>query len=143
MLDTRVKEILQECESRIKKVTNDDSISIMIFSKRKQPKLSFDDIIEFVCKVTGESKLDVMKVSRKRELVTNRQLIIYFSYNYCRLSKSEIGRRLDQDHTTIMAALKKVNNFLKNGDEIICTYVTEVNNIIYSLTINHDRPPTT
>lgn len=143
IIDARVQSIIRECEDRIKEVTKNESISVLLFSKKIELKLSFDDIVDFVSGVTGETKRDIMKVSRKRELVIARHLIIYFSYHFCSLSKSEIARRLDQDHTTILSAIKKVDDLLIIHDPLLCKYVNEMNNIIQSLTIGNDRPPTT
>lgn len=144
IIDERVQNILREAEDKIRDIAKDDSISVLVFSKKIELKLSFDDIVDIVCDVTGQLKRDVIKPSRKRELVTARQLIVYFSFHYCSLSKSEIARNLDQDHTTALSSLKKVNDLLASGDRILCAYVNELNGIIQGLKLNqHDRPPTT
>lgn len=143
VIDVRVQNIIRECEDRIRAATNDNSISVVLFSKKIALSLSFDDVVDFVCAVTGEKAKDITKVSRKKEIVTARQLVIYFSFQYCSLSKSEIARRLNQDHTTILKSLKTVDDLLQTGDQLICNYVNEVNNIIQSLTKSNDRPATT
>lgn len=133
VIDERIRSVLQECEDKIKEITKNDSLSVLVFSKKIELKLSFDDVVEFVCNVTGERERDVMKKNRKKELVTARHLIIYYSFNYCSISKTEISRRLNQDHTTILSAIKKVDNFLESGDRIMCNYVNEINNIINTI----------
>jgi chromosomal replication initiation ATPase DnaA len=143
IIDARVQSVLRECEDKIKEITQDNSISILVFSKKIELKLSFEDIVEFICGITGESKKDVMKVSRKRELVVARHLIIYFSHHYCTISKSEIARRLEQDHTTILSAIKKVDDLLAAGDHTVCGYVNDINQIIQSLIEGNDRSTTT
>lgn len=143
IIDARVQNVLRECEDKIREIAKDDSLSVLVFSKKVELKISFDDIIDIVCGVTGELKKDVMKVSRKRELVIARHLIIYFSFHYCSISKSEIARKLDQDHTTVLSALKKVDDLLTGGDRIMSGFVNELNIIIQSLTNGNDRSSTT
>lgn len=143
VIDARVQNILRECEVKIREVTQNDSLSVLVFSKKIELKLSFDDIVEFVCDVTGERERDVMKKCRKKELVTARHLIIYYSFHYCSISKTEISRKLNQDHTTILNAIKVVDGLLQSGDRIMCNYVNELNNIINTLIKGNDRPSTT
>lgn len=133
LIDERIRSVLQECEGKIKEITKNDSLSVLVFSKKLELKLSFDDVIELVCGVTGESGQGVMQKCQKKELVTTRRLIMYYSFHYCRISKAEIARRFKQNHTTILTGIRNVDDMIETGDQLICNYVNEINNIINTI----------
>jgi chromosomal replication initiator protein len=68
--------------------------------------------------------------TRKREIVQARQLAMYFSKSYTKLSLAAIGSKLGKkDHATVLHACKTVKN-LSDTDRTFKKHLEELDNII-------------
>lgn len=86
--------------------------------------LTVDDILETVCHHFGVSTAAVNSKSRKRELVTARQVSMYLAQKYTRMPASRIGKLVGgRDHSTVIHSCTQVEQRLKTdrsfSDEIL------------------------
>ena len=86
--------------------------------------LTVDDILETVCHHFGVSTPAVNSKSRKRELVTARQVSMYLAQKYTRMPASRIGKLVGgRDHSTVIHSCTQVEQRLKTdrsfSDEIL------------------------
>lgn len=98
-------------------------LSIQINSKMLKQKEKVSDfsknppevkvIIEAVSKDSGISIFDILRKTRKREIVTARHLCIYFIKEHTDYSLKSIGRFFSgRDHSTVIHALGSINDQL-------------------------------
>ncbi len=86
-------------------------------TKERKPNYTIEEIIVIVA---GYFKLQakVLKMkTRKREVVTARQLAMYFAKKYTKKSLSEIGAAFNKDHSTVVHAIKTVKNLYETDKE--------------------------
>lgn len=77
-----------------------------------------DDIITLICNHTGVSVEGVLSKCRRQTLVIPRHAIIHFLYTYTILNKSDIGRKLNRDHTTVKKALETIQDRIDTEEPI-------------------------
>lgn len=87
--------------------------------------LEVRDIIRLVCDEYGVTLERSKEKTRKREVVTARQVSMYFIRNYTKHSLSSIGSMFNQDHSTAIHANNNVNNLCDTDSK----YRRTVNNI--------------
>jgi chromosomal replication initiation ATPase DnaA len=75
-------------------------------------------IIMAVCDHVNKPVGDVLGDSRSQEFVVPRYAIIYLLYHYTSLNKSQIGREVYRDHTTVINALKVFQDRIDTEDYI-------------------------
>jgi chromosomal replication initiator protein len=66
----------------------------------------------------GETLENVLKKGREREMVTIRHVICFLLRRYTSLSLKEVGNIFDQDHTTIMNAVRNISNLIQTDDNV-------------------------
>lgn len=75
--------------------------------------LTIDEIITIVCKYFNIPEKQIQKVTRKREIVVCRQIIMYFCKLYTKETLERIGLFCgDKDHSTVKHAIKVVNSLI-------------------------------
>ena len=80
--------------------------------------LTVDDILETVCRHYGVTTTAVNSKSRKRELVTARQVSMYLAQKYTRMPASRIGKLVGgRDHSTVIHSCSQVEQRLKTDSE--------------------------
>ena len=76
--------------------------------------LTVDDILETVCNHFGVTTSAVNSKSRKRELVTARQVSMYLAQKYTRMPAARIGKLVGgRDHSTVLHSCTQVEQRLK------------------------------
>jgi len=77
-----------------------------------------DDIVETLSEYFGHNKEDIIRHSRRKEIVDVRDLVVYLLREYGEMSYPAIGRLLGgRDHTTIIHSYKKTKERIaKNPD---------------------------
>lgn len=123
----QIKKIVAESEKQIKTLTGNSTVKLMVM---QQPAVTvtFEQIEEVVCDVLKVSQFNVYKRSRKRELVTARQLICYYAKIYCDMSLKSIGKKVGgKDHTTVIHSIRRIKELLDSGDEIIYYDLERIN----------------
>lgn len=81
--------------------------------------MTHDQIIKIVCEYYGIDKETILKKTRKREIVQARQIAMYFTKEFTRLSLANIGLYIgEKDHATVLHACKTVNNLIETSKSI-------------------------
>ncbi len=82
-------------------------------------KISVDDIQKQVSVHFNIRTTDMFSARRARQIARPRQIAMYLSKNLTSLSYPEIGRKFgNRDHTTIMHAVKKIEEIIKLDSEL-------------------------
>jgi chromosomal replication initiation ATPase DnaA len=82
-----------------------------------QLKLSKEDVMDVISKEIGVSVSMILSKCRESDCVTGRNIYykilkLGFKQNY-----SQIAREMGKDHTTILSAISKFNNYYKNEED--------------------------
>ncbi|SON53542.1 Chromosomal replication initiator protein DnaA [Hartmannibacter diazotrophicus] len=82
-------------------------------------KVKIEDIQRIVSKHFNVSKQDLLSSRRTRSIVWPRQIAMYLAKSMTPRSLPEIGRRFGgRDHTTVLHAVRKVEDIVQNDDTI-------------------------
>lgn len=77
----------------------------------QKKELTAEDITRTVCGAMGVRLADVRSSDRKQQIVTARQLAMYLTHKYTRLTFSEIGRSVARrDHSTVLHSCTQISN---------------------------------
>ncbi len=68
---------------------------------------------------------------RDRYIVEPRMLIMFYLRRDCKFSLAEVGRRFNRDHTTVMHAMKQVDDLFTTQPEIKAHYNEMITYIEY------------
>lgn len=102
---------LIKCHTELKgKDLSINDIKGLIKNNAKPKKTtSIKDVINTVCTFFGITESDIIKKSRKKELVRPRQIIMYLLREDFDISYPSIGEKLGgRDHTTVMHSCEKI-----------------------------------
>lgn len=103
-------------------------------SANQAPIITPERIIATICARYGFSREELIGRSRRRPLVTARQVAMYVMRELTDLSFPAIGREFgDRDHTTVMHAVEKVGSLMKERRAIF----DQVNEMIATLRTNN------
>jgi chromosomal replication initiator protein len=89
--------------------------------------MDIERIEQVTSEVTGISPERMREKTRKREIVTARHLVYYFTEKLeLKTSLSVIGGRYGQDHCTVLHGRKTIVNHLYTKDDTVCTLTREL-----------------
>ncbi len=71
-------------------------------------------IIEQAAKFYDVSEEDILSKKRSQKIVTPRQIAMYLSRKHTNESLPNIGEKFNRDHSTVIAAINKVDENIKN-----------------------------
>ena len=94
--DEKVKEIL---ENRLHKI--------------KDLGVNHEKIIDTVCERYTQHKKDILSKSRKAEYIIPRHICMYLLFEVCNMNKTVIGRVFNTKHTTVISAINRVKEMMK------------------------------
>lgn len=86
------------------------------FSDIKLSKLTAEDIQRTVEKYFNISHSDLVGKTRKNDIKHARQIATYLIRTILELSTTEIGNKFNQDHSTVLYSIKKIENDLKTNN---------------------------
>ena len=99
---------IYECKRILKDFINDNKKSINVESIQNLVAVYFNLNIK-----------EMLSPRRSRSLARPRQIAMYLAKKYTTNSLPEIGRKFsNRDHTTVIHAVKKINELVKNDNEI-------------------------
>ena len=99
---------IYECKRILKDFINDNKKSINVES--------IQNIVAVYFKLNIQ---EMLSPRRSRSLARPRQIAMYLAKKYTTNSLPEIGRKFsNRDHTTVIHAVKKINELVKNDNEI-------------------------
>jgi len=79
--------------------------------------IKVEEIQQVVCKHFSVTKADLLSSCRARTLVRPRQIAMYIAKVMTGRSLPEIGRRFgNRDHTTVLHAVRKIEDMVKNDE---------------------------
>lgn len=123
----KVKKIIAQCERRVKKLTGNAAVTLLIYSVPSKP-VPFSEIVYVVCMATGLPAEEAFKDCRKSEYILTRQLIYYYAKNCNKMTLNQIAQRTGfKHHTTVISGLRRLNRLLDSGDGIVCDVVFKIN----------------
>lgn len=97
-------------------ITEIDTILKDNFSDIKLSKLTAEDIQRTVEKYFNITHADLIGKTRKSDIKHARQIATYLIRTILELSTTEIGNKFNQDHSTILYSIKKIENDLKTNN---------------------------
>lgn len=112
-------------------VSNYRKVKYKSTHQRSRVYIHEDHILEVI---NDLFKTDVIKYARtrRREHTELRHLCWYMMYKHSHLSLSQIGRKFNKNHATVLHGLKKMDDFLEYYEPIKTKYAmlcTELQNI--------------
>ena len=100
---------------------------------KKQIKISWlkvnPNIVSICLKYFGTNMETLQQITRKREIVQRRQIIMNQLYKRTKLSLQTIGDQFGKDHSTVIHANRTISNLYETCPEIR-TYVDDIDKII-------------
>ena len=90
------------------------------FDLPAKQKATFQDVMEAVSRYYSVSVQDMVGQSRVREILVPRQIAMYLSKKYLRMTFVRLGEVFsDRDHTTVMNAVSKIEEKLHNDPQLL------------------------
>ncbi len=80
-------------------------------------------MIELVAKHFNLSPDELRGVSRKKEFSTARQIAMYLSRETLGCGLAEIAQNFDRDHSTVLHAVRKIDNELQKNESLVRRWV--------------------
>ena len=82
--------------------------------KQGKVKVPSEKILDAVCEYYSQEKSNITSKSRKAEFIIPRHICMYLLFDLCKLNKTFIGKIFQTKHTTVISAIKKINEKMKN-----------------------------
>ena len=101
-----------------------------IFKEKSDILPTADVIIEEVCKFYNLEPSILRGQGRSKDISLARQIAMYQIRRMTNLSLKEIGREFSRDHTTVLSALNRIEDLVKNDPlkaEIVKDITTNIN----------------
>lgn len=80
---------------------------------RRERLITFEMIESFVAKILDVNEAILYTKTRLRKIAQARQLIQTLAHLFTKMSTTEIGRRTERDHSTVLHAKKTVYNLVE------------------------------
>jgi len=81
--------------------------------------ITLTNLIDSAVDYYAINRKDLVGQSRRREFIVPRQLVMYLANKKLRFSLSKIGETLGRNHTTVMHAVKKITQELRNNRQLL------------------------
>jgi len=82
--------------------------------KSKDLDINHEKIIDLVCERYTQSKKDILSKSRKAEYIIPRHICMYLLFEVCNMNKTLIGRVFNTKHTTVISAINRIKEMMKD-----------------------------
>lgn len=112
--------ILDKCFHDIQQATGKKVSVVFKLIFREVDAAQLRHIICKACEVSWEQ---LAGESRKGSVIIARQLYMYFARTVQRKSLQAIGGEINRDHTTVIMAVKKIENMIDTNDELYMPYI--------------------
>jgi len=106
--------------------------------KDEETTTSAMKIISSVCTALEISYIDLLSHCRKAEIVRARHTVIYLLRDLLGLSLHNIGEIFEQDHTTILNAVRKIEGYIDVNEPYVKPLLAIRNNYIHNLKIENN-----
>ncbi len=92
--------------------------------------LTVDDVIETVCRFFDVTPNAVKGMSRKKEVVVPRQVVMYLANKYTNLPAARIGKLVGgRDHSTVLHSINKVSEMIEK-DKSFAALIAKVDDML-------------
>lgn len=81
--------------------------------KQNKVEVPSEKILDTVCEYYSQEKINVLSKSRRAEYIIPRHLSMYLLFEICKFNKTTIGKMFQTKHTTVISAIKKINDKIK------------------------------
>ncbi|MFA6842560.1 MAG: helix-turn-helix domain-containing protein, partial [Defluviitoga tunisiensis] len=88
-------------------------------SKEVIDSIKEDSVINAVALELNLDRKDIFSNSRKKDIALARQLIAYIFKTNFKMKTKDIAEKLDKNHSTIIHSIKKIEQSLLMGNEVI------------------------
>jgi chromosomal replication initiator protein len=78
--------------------------------KHGRVEVPSEKILDVVCEYYSQEKSNITSKSRRAEYIIPRHISMYLLFDICKLNKTTIGKMFQTKHTTIISAIKKIND---------------------------------
>jgi len=85
----------------------------------KASVIETETIIKVVCEYFNITLEKLKKQNRYSDVVFARSMLIYFLFKYTTMSKSEIARMLNKDHTSIIHNLRSFQDRIDTEEAVV------------------------
>lgn len=87
--------------------------------KEQKENISIEDILSVVCKEFNLKTSDIRSNKKTQKIVLARRIVIFLARELTSMSMPSLARLFDmKDHTAISHNVKKINEDIKNSDEL-------------------------
>lgn len=87
--------------------------------KEQKENISIEDILSVVCKEFNLKASDIRSNKKTQKIVLARRIVIFLARELTSMSMPSLARLFDmKDHTAISHNVKKINEDIKNSDEL-------------------------
>jgi hypothetical protein len=90
------------------------------------PTISSGKIIRFVCEYFQFTREELFGKRRDYPVVDARHIAMYLIKKHRNFSLPEIGRRLNRDHTTVLAGIRRVEKYLTMEGNVFREAIPEI-----------------
>lgn len=111
----QIRSVFLETEKRLSEIIGRKVIIRMDLSTPS--KDNFFQMTTLICDALNVSVDAIFSATRKREIAEVRFLVMYFLFTKCYGRKSAIGAYMNKDHTSVIHAIKKVNDRIYIKDD--------------------------
>ena len=140
--ETFYQEIQPEWREAVKRIARgepDRTDLMMPLSRTIQHKsqISANEVIDAVCQETGFSRIALLGRNRRHDWCRARHLMIYVANEiWPERSDSQLARRFNRDHTTVLNSLRRAAHFLETDQNFRDTY----RRVRFSLGLDREAP---
>lgn len=112
MLKNNLLQFISEIEGEI--LSEKDKIKITEFMfNNSLPTMTLDEILEVVMLFFNLDKQQIMQKTRRREIIIAKHFFYYVAIRMYNYSLCRTGKVFNQDHTTVLYAVKQVENMIE------------------------------
>ena len=137
-MNIETNKVHYEIENFKETIYQNYGIKIHVFFKEADiPSVSLEDLEFILVFKLKKDHPDFKQISsfrdstsRKYYLVLYRQLFCYIAHKKYGYSKSEIGRYLSKDHTTVIHSIRSVNNYFDTDDKLVKALYNDISKAI-------------
>lgn len=93
-------------------------------------QMKFDQLVDETCKVISITREELLARRRTRHAVLGRQIISYIAVRHMAMATTEIARRINRDHSSIIHLKNTFSDYLDAEYEMETKYYQAVLNAI-------------
>jgi chromosomal replication initiation ATPase DnaA len=123
-----VRHFIKECEIKLSKVLG-YNVFVQYFPETFS--ITNQQLQEIICQESDVAWEQIISPARKREIVIPRHLYCFFARKYQKRTVNDIGNELgDRHHTTVISAIRCVNEMLETqNDQYVTLYQRVLNRV--------------